>query len=63
MTPSADARDGRDADRDRLRPCYGLNLGTVGFLMNRSNGKRTIAERVARALRLLADHLDEQGAI
>lgn len=37
-------------DHDRLRPAFGLNLGTVGFLMNRSgNNKRTIAERVARA--------------
>lgn len=31
------------------RPCYGINLGTVGFLMNRNSTKRTIAERVARA--------------
>lgn len=31
------------------RPCYGVNLGTVGFLMNRNNTKRTIAERIGRA--------------
>lgn len=30
------------------RPCYGVNLGTLGFLMNRSS-RRTIAERIARA--------------
>lgn len=36
-------------DWNRLRPCFGLNLGTVGFLMNASNGKRSIAERVRRA--------------
>jgi NAD+ kinase len=39
-------------DRDWLRPCYGLNLGTVGFLMNGNSSKRTIAERVARARRV-----------
>ncbi len=39
-------------DEDRLLPCYGLNLGTVGFLMNRNKSSRTIGERVARATRL-----------
>jgi NAD+ kinase len=39
-------------DRDWLRPCYGLNLGTVGFLMNGNSSKRTIAERIARARRV-----------
>ncbi|MDE2619456.1 MAG: NAD kinase [Sphingomonadales bacterium] len=34
--------------RNWFKPCYGVNLGTVGFLMNRS-GRRPIAERVARA--------------
>lgn len=33
-------------------PCYGLNLGTLGFLMNHNRSKRTIAERVARARRI-----------
>ncbi len=36
-------------DRGRLRPCYGINLGTVGFLMNKHSQKRSIAERIARA--------------
>jgi NAD+ kinase len=36
-------------DWDRQRPCYGLNLGTVGFLMNKAGSKRTIAERIGRA--------------
>jgi len=36
-------------DHDRLRPCYGFNLGTVGFLMNGNGSKRSIGERVARA--------------
>jgi NAD+ kinase len=35
-------------DKGRLRPCYGVNLGTVGFLMNKVASKRTIAERIGR---------------
>jgi NAD+ kinase len=30
-------------------PVYGLNLGTVGFLMNKPKSSRTLAERIARA--------------
>jgi NAD+ kinase len=36
-------------DKGRMRPCYGINLGTVGFLMNKNSHKRTIAERIGRA--------------
>lgn len=37
-------------DWDRMLPCYGVNLGTVGFLMNGPHdGARSIAERVANA--------------
>jgi NAD+ kinase len=36
-------------DRDAVKPCYGLNLGTVGFMLNRNSSSRPIAERVARA--------------
>ncbi len=36
-------------DSNRLKPCYGLNLGTVGFLMNRMSGSRGIADRIGRA--------------
>jgi len=37
-------------DRDRMVPCYGLNLGTVGFLMNkRLQEGKTITQRVAEA--------------
>ncbi len=36
-------------DLGQVRPVYGLNLGTVGFLMNRHKSTRTIADRVARA--------------
>jgi NAD+ kinase len=39
-------------DSDWLRPCYGLNLGTVGFLMNKLNSKRTIAERIGRTRKI-----------
>ena len=36
-------------DAGRVVPAYGLNHGTVGFLMNKVKSSRTIAERVARA--------------
>lgn len=45
-------------DKDWLRPCYGLNLGTVGFLMNKNGAKRSIAERVARAKRIAVRPLE-----
>ena len=36
-------------DSGQITPCYGINLGTIGFLMNRNSQSRTIAERIARA--------------
>lgn len=39
----------RMLDRGRVLPVYGLNHGTVGFLMNKARSSRTISERVARA--------------
>ena len=36
-------------DAGRVIPAYGLNLGTVGFLMNRVKPGRALAERVAKA--------------
>ena len=39
----------RMLDVDRVRPVYGCNLGTVGFLLNKAKGSRPIAERVNRA--------------
>lgn len=36
-------------DTDRVLPVYGINLGTVGFLMNRLKSGRTLEERIARA--------------
>jgi NAD+ kinase len=45
-------------DWDRLRPCYGLNLGTVGFLMNKLTSKRSIAERIGRARKIAVRPLE-----
>jgi len=36
-------------DTNTVKPCYGINLGTVGFMLNRNTSSRGIAERVARA--------------
>ena len=36
-------------DSHRVRPVFGLNLGTVGFLMNRYRKSGDIAARIARA--------------
>jgi NAD+ kinase len=36
-------------DEDRLVPIYGLNLGTVGFLMNRYSKGCRVLERIAKA--------------
>lgn len=36
-------------DERRVIPAFGLNLGTVGFLMNRLKRSRALAERVERA--------------
>lgn len=38
-------------DRERIKPVYGMNLGTIGFLMN-ANGSVPIAARVAEAHRV-----------
>ena len=45
-------------DQHHIIPVYGLNLGTVGFLMNKNGAKRTIAERVARAKRIAVRPLE-----
>lgn len=44
-------------DLGRVIPAYGLNLGTVGFLMNRHKSSRALAERVARAKPLAVNPL------
>jgi NAD+ kinase len=38
-------------DAERVIPAYGMNLGTVGFLMNRYDKRAAIAARVAKARR------------
>ena len=44
-------------DDHRVIPAYGLNLGTVGFLMNRYRQDVKIAERVAKARRIAVSPL------
>ena len=39
-------------DLDLVKPCYGLNLGTVGFLMNSNHAPVPIGRRVANAIRV-----------
>lgn len=36
-------------DAGRVIPAFGINHGTVGFLMNKAKSSRSIAERVAKA--------------
>lgn len=36
-------------DAGRVIPAYGINHGTVGFLMNQAKSSRPIADRIARA--------------
>lgn len=45
-------------DMGRVIPAYGMNLGTVGFLMNRPKSSRPLAERVARAKGLAVTPLE-----
>ncbi|WP_157081147.1 NAD kinase [Novosphingobium naphthalenivorans] len=39
-------------DRDMIKPVYGMNLGTVGFLMNGQHDHVPIAKRIAEAHRV-----------
>jgi NAD+ kinase len=39
-------------DQGHVIPAYGMNLGTVGFLMNRPKSSRPLAERISRAKQL-----------
>ncbi|MDE8651061.1 NAD kinase [Novosphingobium album (ex Liu et al. 2023)] len=45
-------------DWDRVKPCYGLNLGTVGFLMNGHHAEKPIDELVAEAHRVAVRPLE-----
>lgn len=44
-------------DEHRVIPAYGLNLGTVGFLMNRYRQDLRLAERIAKARRIAVSPL------
>lgn len=44
-------------DAGRVIPAYGLNLGTVGFLMNRYRQDLRVLERIARAKRIAVSPL------
>ncbi|MCB2076636.1 MAG: NAD kinase [Novosphingobium sp.] len=39
----------RMLDGDRVLPVFGINHGTVGFLMNKAKSRRSIGERIAKA--------------
>lgn len=45
-------------DAGRVLPAYGLNYGTVGFMMNKPKSSRSLEERVARAKPLSVTPLD-----
>ncbi|NBC35393.1 NAD kinase [Novosphingobium sp. FSY-8] len=45
-------------DSGRVIPAYGLNLGTVGFMMNKIRSTRPIGQRVARATRIAISPLE-----
>ncbi len=47
----------RMIDSGRLVPLYGLNLGTVGFLMNRYQKNCRVIERMAKARRIAVSPL------
>jgi NAD+ kinase len=47
----------RMIDSGRMVPVYGLNLGTVGFLMNRYHKSRSVLERMAKARRIAVSPL------
>ncbi len=45
-------------DENRVKPCYGFNMGTVGFLMNSNQPGKPIARRVAEAHRVAVHPLE-----
>lgn len=48
-------------DRGHVLPAFGVNHGTIGFLMNKVKSNRTIAERVAKAKRVAVAPLRMQA--
>jgi NAD+ kinase len=45
-------------DNGRVIPAYGLNHGTVGFMMNKPRSTKTIAQRVAKATQMAVAPLE-----
>ncbi|HWU01810.1 MAG TPA: NAD kinase [Novosphingobium sp.] len=45
-------------DQDRVIPAYGLNHGTIGFMMNKARSTKPIGQRVARATRIAVSPLE-----
>ena len=45
-------------DAGRVIPAYGLNYGTIGFMMNKPKSSRTLEERIARARPLVVTPLE-----
>ncbi|MBS0481150.1 MAG: NAD kinase [Proteobacteria bacterium] len=45
-------------DHGRVIPAYGLNYGTVGFMMNKPKSSRSLQERIARARPLVVTPLE-----
>ena len=50
-------------DAGRVIPAYGINLGTIGFLMNHAKSGRSLGERVARAKPLAVNPLEMTATI
>jgi NAD+ kinase len=48
----------RMLDEGQVKPAFGLNHGTVGFLMNKAKSSRTIGERIARARKVAVSPLE-----
>ncbi len=48
----------RMLDAGRVIPAYGLNHGTVGFMMNKARSAKHIAQRVAKATRMAVAPLE-----
>ncbi|QUL38897.1 NAD kinase [Erythrobacter sp. JK5] len=48
-------------DSGRIIPAYGMNLGTVGFLMNRYDRRANVLQRIAKARRIRIAPLSGQA--
>lgn len=45
-------------DEDRVIPAFGLNSGTVGFIMNHQHSRRSLVSRIARARSIAVNPLE-----